>query len=796
MATRRSTAASLLPAALATPALLLLFQPAASAQMAFTDVSAQAGVAHRGESYGASWGDLNGDGFPDLFASNHRQRPSLFLNVGNGTFLDTGPQVLPWRNRSGADTHGGSWADIDNDGDQDLLVSTGQGNPSQLLMNEFGRLIDRAAERGLTDLTIGGRLPIWLDYDTDGLLDYVLAQYAGIARLYKQQPNGTFLEATSEAQLVCRRSHYGHLLDVSGDGRLDFLCADEPLFPQKIYDTASLPWTKLFDNTAPSAVFPIVPRVADSILGDFNNDGRMDMFLLGGVQLRPTTVDRSSASAFEANLTGGTKGVRFVSPGVVTVVLDWSKRSEKSETDLSKIRIGASGRSPTSLPLVLDPADPGVHGTPPAATTAATLPQMHIGYNPNLQQWTMVIQTKLTPTSPNIFSEAYLQVSSTARISQLTGTGRWPSDKAAPPTLLVNDPTQGFVDRTAAAGLGAPVQCGSVTTGDFDNDMDLDLYLACRTGAANIPNVLYENLGNGTFQAVANAGGAAGQVGTAVAEGAGTADTAVTADYDVDGFLDVFVTNGFSLRPLQYGGESKLFRNASGNGNHWIQLDLIGRGSIREAVGARVYAIANGVTQMRVQNGAYHRWAQDMKRSHFGLGSATSVDLRVEWPSGAVETFAGVPVDRLYRLTEGAGLAEVTLGLAVVYSCGPPPLNGAVDSGIFLWRDCPSGEWRLKTVAAGGQVNYAATITSTAPFARVKGLGLDSLDTLDWTSNPLQIAFDFTTQGKGADGVNFIPADGTTGCLRVTAPAGVPVYYGPLRVRLTPPFSLESQAAC
>src|SRR5512134_2941967 len=137
MATRRSTAASLLPAALATPVLWLLLQPGASAQIAFTDVSAQAGVAHRGESYGASWGDLNGDGYPDIFASNHRQQPSLFLNLGNGTFHETGPQVLAWRNRPHADTHGASWADFDNDGDQDLLVSTGVGNPSQLLVNEF-----------------------------------------------------------------------------------------------------------------------------------------------------------------------------------------------------------------------------------------------------------------------------------------------------------------------------------------------------------------------------------------------------------------------------------------------------------------------------------------------------------------------------------------------------------------------------------------------------------------------------------------------------------------------------------
>ena len=108
----------------------------AQAQIAFTDVSSAARVARSGESYGAAWGDLNGDGFPDIFASNHREQPSLFLNMGDGTFHETGPQVLTWRNRPRADTHGGSWADFDNDGDQDLLISAGTGNLSQFLVNE------------------------------------------------------------------------------------------------------------------------------------------------------------------------------------------------------------------------------------------------------------------------------------------------------------------------------------------------------------------------------------------------------------------------------------------------------------------------------------------------------------------------------------------------------------------------------------------------------------------------------------------------------------------------------------
>ena len=60
--------AKLLLAASAT----VLAASGASAEIAFTDVSANAGVNHAGESYGASFGDLNGDGYLDIYTSNHR----------------------------------------------------------------------------------------------------------------------------------------------------------------------------------------------------------------------------------------------------------------------------------------------------------------------------------------------------------------------------------------------------------------------------------------------------------------------------------------------------------------------------------------------------------------------------------------------------------------------------------------------------------------------------------------------------------------------------------------------------
>ena len=634
----------------------------AQAQIAFVDATNTAGVAYKGETYGASWGDFNGDAYPDLFANNHRTKESLFVNRGNGTFINIANQVLTWRNKPNADTHGASWADIDNDGDQDLLVSSGTGNLSQLLFNQNRNLVNLTKERGLTTTNLGGRLPVWLDYDGDKQIDFVMTQFGGTAKLYRQTPPGFFKETTLDAKLLCIRFHYAQLIDVTNDGRVDLMCSDQDLFPQKIYNTEPMPWSKVFDATKPAAFLKPVPKGVDSAVADFNNDGRVDLFVIGRMELHPSGVTQSSSTHFESHLTDATKGFQFVTAGKVKFDLDWNKQDVRTTTTFTRIKIGAGARIPANLPFTLDPADPTVRGMPPAPTTEAQIPVMRIGYDAATKKWTVVVHSQLNATAPVVFSEVYFQVDSTSAITGLTPTGLLASDTAKRPSLLTNR-SGGFIDDTTIAGLDAPIECASVVAGDFDNDMDVDLYLACRTGSSNLPNILYRNQGNGTFTKVADAGGAIGPVGVAFASGAGWADSVVTADYNVDGFLDLYVTNGLNLRPRLYGGPTKLFRN-KGNANRWIELDLVGTQSERDATGARVFATANGVTQLRVQDGGYHRWSQNMKRAHFGLASASQVNVRVEWPSGNVQTFNNVAANKLYRITEGGGIVAVPLSVA------------------------------------------------------------------------------------------------------------------------------------
>jgi hypothetical protein len=618
----------------------------------FTDVTDTSGVAHASETYGASWGDVNLDGFPDLFVSDHRTMKTLFVNQRDGTFVDIAPTINNLANRPNADTHGASWADFNNDGAQDLLVSIGTGNPSEWYVNTQGKLIFKTIGSGLDVSSIGGRMPIWLDYDGDHRLDVLLAQYGGVAKLFHQNGDGTFTELSNAANLHCKRFHYAQLVDVNGDGRLDVLCPDEATFPQKIYDTRTFPWKKLYDSSQPAAFLPLVHNVADSAIADFNNDGQMDMFILGGVQNRPSSVVQGGTNRIEALLSGGSKGFKFVSEGTATFTINWNKAPEGGTTDITKIQIGANGVHPNSSTFTLDSTQASVWGMPPAPTSVSQLPLMQIGYDNTAHRWTLAIVTKLDPNATGgIFSQGYIQVFTSGPISNLQSTGLWPTDLPGRPTLLINH-NGTFVDETVAAHLDARVQCGSVTAGDFDNDMYVDLYLACRTGASNIANILYHNNGDGTFTALKDAAGAAGPIGLAISDGAGTADSVVTADYDEDGFLDLFVTNGFNLQPRYIGGPNKLFHN-NGNSNHWIELDLVGVHSDRDATGTRVYATALGVTQFRVQDGRYHRWSQDSRRIHFGLATATSVSLTVKWPSGLVQTFPSVAADKLYTITEG-----------------------------------------------------------------------------------------------------------------------------------------------
>lgn len=197
------------------------------------------------------------------------------------------------------------------------------------------------------------------------------------------------------------------------------------------------------------------------------------------------------------------------------------------------------------------------------------------------------------------------------------------------------------------AGVSArPTVCGSVAAGDFDNDMDIDLYLVCREPAQNVSNILYENDGSGHFVEIPDAGGASGSNN-------GRGNQVSMCDYDRDGFLDLFVTNGVGNPPFS-SGPHQLFKN-EGNENHWLQIDLQGVASNRDGIGAVISLEAGGVKQLRVQDGGIHSFSQDFQRIHFGLGHNTRADkLTIQWPSGVVQEIKEIAADQILTIIETA----------------------------------------------------------------------------------------------------------------------------------------------
>jgi enediyne biosynthesis protein E4 len=247
-------------------------------------------------------------------------------------------------------------------------------------------------------------------------------------------------------------------------------------------------------------------------------------------------------------------------------------------------------------------------------------------------------------------------------------------------------------------GMGA-------TVGDFDNDGHMDWFVTSiwdeessdQYGTSG--NRLYRGLGDGSFEDVTDTAG--------VREGDWGWGTCA-ADFDNDGWLDLFMVNGYQghnpkfannsarlfmndgdgsfteeaiamgidssgqgravvcfdsnnngqidvlvQRNSPFGGGSvqpEFYRNLGHPDHHWLRVRLRDIGSNRLAVGARLELTAGGATQVREIHAGNNYLSSEPIEAHFGLGTASTADLTIRWPDGTETNHTGIEADQILTL--------------------------------------------------------------------------------------------------------------------------------------------------
>jgi enediyne biosynthesis protein E4 len=435
----------------------------------------------------------------------------------------------------------------------------------------------------------------WADVDSDGDLDLFVANYEGQKNfLYLNQGNGSFTAVTSGHPVDTVGVWIGCAwADVDNDGDPDLVVVR--------YQAED----HLYLNNG--GVFTLVPdALADSAAGhshapawaDYDRDGWLDLVVArgGGNSDQNAALYRNTGAGILQTVTEGA----VVSSGGYSTGAAWADYDHNGFPDLVIGNIWSSplqvfrNDGPAGFVRVLD--------QPPALASGDF----------NGLAW------------GDYDNDGYLDL-----FAVQGGVDR-------PNLLFRGDGHGGFIEVTdLAPSTDARVQSVGAAWADYDNDGDLDLFVASH-GALNY---LYRNNGDGTFTKVTD---------SVVATDVGNSTGCAWGDYDGDGFLDLFVANW-------EGGNNFLYRNA-GNGNSWLRVRCQGVRSNRDGIGAKVWveAALNGtpVWQYREVTGGGTFGSQELL-AHFGLLDATRVSqLRIEWPSGNVQEFTDLAVNQVFLALE------------------------------------------------------------------------------------------------------------------------------------------------
>lgn len=513
----------------------------------FGNITAGAGVGLEDRvCVGASFADIDNDGLPDLLVTTVRMGNVLFKNLGGGAFrnitAESGIGSSPAAHSSGA-----TFFDFNNDGLLDLFVC----NVGVYTRNEKGR---GGFFLGRSDAFQGWQFPARSEQSV----------------LYQNRGNGRFEDVSRKLWLEHRGwSGDATSCDVNQDGFADLYVASMS-GPDRLYLNDN--GQRFVESTA--AYFPKTPWGTMGLkFFDYNLNGRMDLFL---------TDMHSDMTNLQIK-----EGDR-----------DFSARFDKLKSD-------AWCSAEWS----------------PAAVRAA---------------------------SNSIFGNAFYQNQGEGRFveksSALGVETYWPWG-----VTVADLNADGYEDVFVTAGMGYPLRyaVNSVLLNDRGRRfVDSEFVVGVeprRDNRIEKESFTLDCSGEDKRHVLAR-----GKTGRLTVMGTTSSRSSVALDLDDDGDLDV-VTNEWNDRP------QVLISNLSDRRPiHWLKVRLAGTVSNRDALGATVRVHCGSRTYTRYQDGKSGYLSQSTQPLYFGLDDATRVDrIEVTWPAGKTKVLSdGIPVNGLVSISE------------------------------------------------------------------------------------------------------------------------------------------------
>jgi len=558
-------------------------------------IAASVAIAHFLPQSSASWNVT----FTDVAERAGLVHPSLYGGVDRKRFIIE---------TNGCGT---AFVDYDNDGWIDALVLSGtrlatsaRSNstddrdraPSRLYRNQHdGTFTDATASAGLSKIGWASSVCAG-DYDNDGFIDLFVTYY-GSNVLYHNLGNGRFEDATAKAGLAAGAARWGSgctFIDYDLDGRLDLFVANYLKF-----DLATAPepgtgvnctWKGIPVNCGPKGL-PTDTNVL------YHNDGNgrfTDVSSPSGID---RVKDRYSMTSLAADFDGDGWTDIYVASDSTAAIL-YRNNHDGTFTDVA-------------IPS----------GT---AYSENGNPQAGMGV-----------------TAGDYDSDGRLDLLKTHFADDV-------------PALYRNLGNFLFEDVATRAGLAVENRFVEWGTGMPDLDLDGKPDIVYVTG--NVypevearmsqyphrgPRVIFRNVTSGTASRFDQVTATSGSGATTPHSSRGAA----FGDFDNDGDIDVLIMN--------MNEPPSLLRNDYAGTNHWIELQLEGTASNRSAIGALVTVNVNGRSSIRAVTSQSSYYSHDDVRLHFGLGSSrTAQSIQIRWPSRNVQVLNDVAGDRVVTIRE------------------------------------------------------------------------------------------------------------------------------------------------